>query len=317
MPNFWTKLQKPILILAPMEDVTDFVFRELIANIAKPDVLFTEFTNVDGLFSAGKEHVIKRLKFSKNQHPIVAQIWGSTPKNYFESAKLINEMGFDGIDINMGCPVQAVIKQKSGAGLIKHRELAQEIITATKEGANNMPISVKTRIGFNKVETEEWVSFLLMQNIAVLTIHGRTAKDKSKVAADWDEIKKAVTIRDSMYKDTLIIGNGDVLTKQDAYEKYAQYNVDGIMIGRGIFHNPWFFETKPKKHTKDDYLNLLLKHAKAFEAEWGGLKKMHVLNKFFKVYVKDFDGADRLRQELMACATYIEIEKKITSYSNK
>ncbi|MCA9386392.1 tRNA-dihydrouridine synthase family protein, partial [Candidatus Dojkabacteria bacterium] len=185
-------IKKPILALAPMEDVTDFVFRELISDIAKPDVLFTEFTNVDGLFSNGKDQVIKRLKFSSNQHPIVAQIWGSTPKNYFESAKLIYDMGFDGIDINMGCPVRAVIKQRSGAALIKYKELAKEIIKAAKEGAGKLPVSVKTRIGLNKIETNEWVSFLLNQNIDVLTIHGRTAKDKSKVPANWDEIKKAV-----------------------------------------------------------------------------------------------------------------------------
>jgi tRNA-dihydrouridine synthase len=200
MKNFWKDLQRPFFTLAPMEDVTDIVFRKMVrkANNGMPQVLFTEFTNCDGICSVGQSRVIHRLKYDPNQRPIVAQIWGKTPLNYEQTAKLCLELGFDGIDINMGCPEKSVIKQGACSALINNKPLAKEIIEACKRGTSGqIPISVKTRIGFNKIQTHEWVGFLLEQNIQALTVHGRTVAGSDE-PANWDEIKKSITIRDNI-----------------------------------------------------------------------------------------------------------------------
>ena len=314
MENFWTKLNKPFTALAPMEDVTDFVFREILAEIARPDVFFTEFANVTGLISEGKEFVERRLKYSEKQRPVVAQIWGSEPKDYHEAAKYISSLGFDGIDINMGCPQKKVVKTKGGAALIKYPELAKEIIEATKEGAPNLPISVKTRIGYGTIKTEEWTRHLLNQDLAALTIHGRTRKQMSKGRANWEEIKKAVEIRDEVAPNTLIVGNGDVENYQQAKEKAKEYRVDGVMIGRGIFTNPWAFEKEAKEHTKEEYLSLLLKHTKLFKATWEEKKNFAIMKKFFKIYVRNFDGAGELRKKLMECENYTQVKDLVKKY---
>ena len=308
MKNFWKKLNKPFTVLAPMEDVTDFVFREILAETARPDVFFTEFTNVTGLLSEGKEFVELRLKYSDKQKPIVAQIWGSEPVDYYDAAKYVATLKFDGIDINMGCPRKKVVKIKSGAALINYPELAKEIIEATKKGAPNLPISVKTRIGYDEIKTEEWATHLLNQDLAALTIHGRTRKQMSKGEANWEEIKKAVEIRDAIAPKTLIIGNGDVQNYQEALEKAEKYGVDGVMIGRGVFTDPWAFEKNPKEHSKEEYLNLLLKHAKLFEKTWRGKKNFAIMKRFFKIYVRNFGGASELRQKLMETENYSQVE---------
>ena len=203
--NFWENLPKPIFALAPMEDVTDTVFRRLLREInstedsIRPDVMFTEFTSVEGIESEGAEMVMKRLKYTEVERPLVAQIWGITPENYFNSAKKIAELGFDGIDINMGCPVKKIIKKGACSALIESHSLAKEIVEATKEGSNGLPVSVKTRIGFKTIQTEDWIGFLLAETIPVtLTVHGRTVKELSKVPNHWDEIGKAVKLRDEI-----------------------------------------------------------------------------------------------------------------------
>jgi tRNA-dihydrouridine synthase len=198
MKNFWKDLPRPFFILAPMEDVTDIVFRGMVrkANASMPQVLFTEFTNCDGICSVGQSRVIHRLRYDPSQRPIVAQIWGKTPQNYEETSKLCLELGFDGIDINMGCPEKSVIKQGACSALINNKPLAKEIIEACKRGTNGqIPISVKTRIGFNKIQTDEWISFLLEQDIQALTVHGRTVAGSDE-PANWAEIMKSVEIRD-------------------------------------------------------------------------------------------------------------------------
>ena len=317
MKNFWLKLNKPFLALAPMYDVTDFVFRETVSDIAKPDVLFTEFVNTDALFSKGREKVIRDFEFTNKQHPIVAQIWGINPETFFKTAELVKELGFDGIDINMGCPEKAVVKNGACSALIKNHDLAKELIKAVKEGAKGLPISVKTRIGYNKVVTDEWVSFLLEQGLDALTIHGRIAKQKSEGNADWNEIEKSVKLRDKTSPKTLIIGNGDVCSYKEALEKHKKYGVDGVMIGRGIFSNPWVFENVPNdsqyliEHTKEESLKLLLKHTKLYEDKWGSEKNFNVMKKFFKIYVRDFKGSGELRQKLMECSSYSQVEKVI------
>jgi len=229
--NFWQNLPKPFTVLAPMEDVTDFVFHEIIAEIAKPDVLFTEFTSADALFSKGRDKVIRSFMFSEKQRPIVAQIWGTNPEFYFKAAQLITELNFDGIDLNMGCPDKAVNKKKAGAALITNPNLAKELIQAAREGATKIPVSVKTRIGFNEIITNDWITFLLSQNIDELTVHGRIATEMSKGIANWEEIGQVVKLKNKISPKTIIIGNGDVKSHQEVLKKCAQYNLDGIMIG--------------------------------------------------------------------------------------
>jgi len=243
--NFWEKLNKPFFVLAPMEDVTDIAFRTLIAKYGKPDVMFTEFTSADGLLLAddeGKKKLMRKLSFTDAEHPIVAQLFTSVPEHMERAAALVQEMGFDGLDINMGCPDRAVEKQGCGAAMIKNHELAREIIRAAKRGAPNIPVSVKTRAGYSRdEELDEWVRVLLEENIAALTIHARTRKDMSKVPARWELIQRAVEIRDEMGAGTLILGNGDVKDVENAKEKVKEAGCDGVMLGRAIYGNPWLF----------------------------------------------------------------------------
>lgn len=310
--NFWASLKKPFFVLAPMDDVTDVVFRQMVSEIAPPDVFFTEFTNVEALVSKGRASQITRLKFIRDQKPIVAQIWGNNPENYFKVAQELVGMDFDGIDINMGCPDKGVCKNGGCSALINEPTRAAEIIAATKQGAEKLPVSVKTRIGYSKIQTAEWIPFLLDQGLAALTIHGRTRKEMSKVPAHWDEIKKAVKIRNSLGVETLIIGNGDVVDRVEGLKKVKESGVDGIMIGRGIFKNLWCFGEKPEKSEKE-MLELLLKHARAFDKEWGKDKNFQVLRKFFKIYVSDFPQAHNLRIKLMETGNLAEVESLFNS----
>jgi nifR3 family TIM-barrel protein len=301
MKSFWRELPKPFFALAPMEDVTDTVFRQIIAACSKPDVFFTEFTNVDGIMSVGREAVIHRLQFSEAERPLVAQLWGKNPDHYRETAKLLVEMGFDGIDINMGCPQKKVIKNGGCAALINNPDQARLIIEATKEGVGGkIPVSVKTRIGFKSIITQEWITVLLKAGIDALTVHGRTAAEMSKVPAHWDEIQKAVELRDSMRLDTLVIGNGDVSSREDGLAKWRATGVDGIMIGRGIFDDPWIFDhgVPHRLHSVKEHLDLMKKHIELFEATWGRTKQYAILRKFFKIYVKGFDGASDWRRRV-------------------
>ena len=300
MNNFWDDLRKPFFVLAPMENVTDHVFREIVAGSARPDVFFTEFTSAEGLNSKGQKELLSKLKFSPKQRPIVAQIWGIRPESMFKASRLVSELGFDGVDINMGCPDRAVMKMGSGAAHCLDQKLTAEIISAVKEGSK-IPVSVKTRLGFNKVITDEWIPFLLEQNISALTIHGRTAKNMSDAPAKWDEIGKAVDYRNNIAPETSIIGNGDIKSREYGLEMYKKYKVDGVMIARGIFENPWIFDLENKEHTKEEYLEMLVKHLKLYNSTYGKAGHFDVMKKFFKMYIRSFDGASILRQELMEC----------------
>lgn len=307
MKNFWRKLKKPFLVLAPMENVTDFVFREIVATeLPRPQVLFTEFTNVESLMSAGFARTITRLKFSPGQRPVVAQIWGLEPENFYKSAKLIVELGFDGIDINMGCPVKEVFKTGACSALINNRPLAGEIIASVKKGAHGLPVSVKTRIGISKPISEDWAGFLLEQKIDVLTVHGRTAEQMSVGHADWHEIRKVVRLRDKVSPATLILGNGDVRSYKDALVKYRESGVDGVMVGRGIFHNPWIFAQDNKVRKPDDYKKVLITHLHLYEKTYGTARNYHIMKKFFKMYINNFKGANRLRIKLMETNNFKE-----------
>ena len=335
MKNFWKKLKKPFFCLAPMADVTDYAFRKMIAQYGKPDVIWTEFVSADGLVNkVGQKKLLINLKFSKKEHPIVAQIFGSNTENIKKTATLCAKMDFDGVDLNMGCPDKSIEKQNSGAAMMKNQKLAKEIIQAAREGAPNLPISVKTRLGYNKNEIETWIKFLLEQNLPALTIHLRNRKEMSKVRAHWELMPQIVSLRNKISPDTLIIGNGDVLSLEDTKQKAKEYGCDGVMVGRGIFGNPWFFSTNGKKHflkEEQSYgkdmilkkqaiskkLKVLIEHTKLFEKELYKYKSFAVMKKHFKAYVNGFNGVKELRVKLMEAKNSKQVEKIVDDFLKK
>ncbi len=267
MKSFWNSLQKPIFVLAPMADVTDCAFREIIAQYGKPDVFFTEFVSTDGLCSIGREHLMVDLAYTERQRPIVAQIWGSNPQHFYETAQLLLKLGFDGIDINMGCPDKNVCKQGGGAYLIKNPKLAKDIIRATQKGAPKLPVSIKIRLGYQSDMIEEWITHVLEAEPQVITIHGRTKKEMSDVPTHWDRIKEGVRITRKMRSKTLIFGNGDVQNLDDALSKVRDYEVDGVMLGRAIFGNPWLFnrEKNISKISLRERFSVMIEHTRLFK----------------------------------------------------
>lgn len=307
--NFWKKLHKPFFILAPMEGVTDTVFRQIVASVGRPDVFMTEFVPVDALLSTGKERALRYLKYTETERPIVAQIWGSDPEKFTQVSEMLYKMGFDGIDINMGCPDRAAIKKGACGALIQNPELAKEIILATIKGAHGLPVSVKTRIGFKKIDTENWVRILLQSPISALTLHLRTVSEMSKVPAHWDEIEKAVKIKNELKSKTLIIGNGDVKSLKEAREKCRKYKIDGVMIGRGIFENVYLFNERidGSKINPKQKIKLLLKHLRLFNRTYEDHRHFALLKKFVKCYVNNFSGATEYREKLMAAKDLQEL----------
>jgi tRNA-dihydrouridine synthase len=308
--SFLDELPRPFFVLAPMDDVTDTVFRRVVGECARPDVFFTEFVNVDGLQSVGRPRLVKRIMFTPQERPLVAQIWGSKPENFYKTAQELVEMGFAGIDLNMGCPDKTVVKNGCCSALINNRELALEIIKATQEGvAGRIPVSVKTRLGFNQVDMT-WPELLLHQNLSMLTIHGRTRKEMSEVPAHWDLIGEVRKLRDQIAPATLIVGNGDVESRRQGLELAKQYGLDGIMIGRGIFHDPFAFaqESPWPTYTREQRIALYTKQVKLFAETWTDQdRRIATLNKFCKIYISDFDGAKELREKLMNAKSAAEL----------
>ena len=307
------------MALAPLANVTDVVFRGLIAKYGKPDVMYTEFVSCDGLVSQGRDKLLIDLQFSEDERPIVAQFFGSEPANFYKCALLAAELGFDGIDINMGCPDRAVEKQGGGAALIKNPELAQEIIAATKKGAGKLPVSVKTRLGYSKDILDEWLPELLAAEPEAITIHARTRKEMSLVDAHWDRVAAAVNIRNSLRSRTLIFGNGDAKDMPDAEFKAKQTGCEGVMIGRGIFGNPWLFSktTDYRTITIEQKLSVMLDHTFLFEKTFQGVKSFETMKKHFKAYVAGWDGARELRAKLMAVHTAEEVREVVMQHFPK
>jgi nifR3 family TIM-barrel protein len=306
--SFWYELRNPFFALAPMADVTDAAFRRIIAKYGKPDVMWTEFVSADGLFLGGKDALLKDLIFSEEERPIVAQFFTSRPNMMEKAAKLAVKLGFDGIDINMGCPDRSVEKQGAGAALMKNPELAAKIIKAAKEGAGKLPVSVKTRIGYNRDELEKWLTALLMAEPAVITIHARTRKEMSKVPANWDTIKRAVEIRNNLKSNTLIIGNGDVVDLKDAIKKANETGADGIMLGRAVFGNPWLFNKNKKNISVKEKLSAMIEHTKLYEKILPH-KNFATMKKHFKAYISGWNGAKELRIKLMKAKDAREVEQ--------
>jgi tRNA-dihydrouridine synthase len=308
--NFWKQSGK-LLALAPMEDVTDTVFREVILRISGPgmlSVLFTEFTSTDGLcHPVGKSKVSHRLEVSQGERELlkksgvrlVVQIWGSDPEKFYKVSRMLcDEYSFDGIDINMGCPVKKIVKQATCSQLIAFPDLAREIVQATREGSS-VPVSVKTRTGIKEHSTETWIPNLLSCKPDALILHGRTQRMMSDYPAEWNEIAKAVKLRNEMSPDTVLIGNGDLFTMNDVHEKISLSNADGGMIGRGIFRDPWIFHPEKYNPGVQERLDTLLLHTRLFCDKWGKEKNFNILKRFFKIYINGFHGAAELRAGLM------------------
>ena len=310
MADIFESLPRPFFVLAPMDDVTDTVFRQVVADCAAPDLFFTEFVNVDGLCSEGRDRLIKRIEFTPKERPLIAQVWGKNPENFRKMAAEFVDMGFAGVDINMGCPQKTVVNNGCCSALINDRELALAIIQATQDGAaGKIPVSVKTRLGFNAVDFT-WHEFLLQQKLSMLTLHGRTRKEMSAVPAHWDLIGEVRKLRDKIASTTLFVGNGDVLSREQGLALAEEYKLDGIMIGRGIFQDPFVFaEQSPwEMYTREQRIELYRKHIHLFADTWQhGERRVPMLNKFCKVYINGFDGAKELREQLMACETTDEL----------
>jgi tRNA-dihydrouridine synthase len=299
--TFWQRLPKPFFVLAPMDDVTDTVFRQIVASVSPPDVYFTEFASVDGLQSAGRERVLQKLRFTRSEQPLIAQIWGLKPDNYFKTAEELAELGFAGIDINMGCPVPKIIKLGACSALINNRSLAADIIAATRQGAAGLPVSVKTRVGFGEAD-QSWTQFLLEQSLDALIVHGRTAKQQSKVPNNWELVGQVRAQRDELAPETVFIGNGDVNSKARGRKLAKQFQLDGVMIGRGVLKDPYVFaETSPwVKFSKAQRIDLFRRHIELFAKTWGERKNPASLKKFAKLYIQGFGGAKELREQLMS-----------------
>ena len=360
--NFWQELKAkkralstsgdmgdgtaPIIVLAPMADVTDAAFRRVIAKYSRmgepnggPDVLWTEFVSADGLAFApelGRAKLLKDLIFSKGEHPIVAQFFTSNPESMEKAARLATELGFDGIDINMGCPDKSIEKQGAGAAMMKNPERAKEVILGAMRGTH-LPVSVKTRIGYSKNQLSEWLPAILSTNPAVVTIHARTRKEMSLVPARWEHVREAVEIRDKIQADispekrTLIFGNGDVNDCASAFARTKETGADGVMIGRGIFGNPWIFDlnryVKSSDGTANDIANgifqmptmeeklrVMVEHTNLFEELLGDTKNFSIMKKHYKAYVSGWDGAKELRMQLMETNSAKEVATIVDNY---
>ncbi|UZJ78622.1 tRNA dihydrouridine synthase [Fictibacillus sp. KU28468] len=316
--NFWRDLPRPFFILAPMEEVTDVVFRHVVSEAARPDVFFTEFTNSDSYcHPEGIRSVKGRLTFTEDEQPLVAHIWGDNPENFRKMSIGMAEMGFQGIDINMGCPVPNVTQNGKGSGLILRPEVAAELIQAAKAGG--LPVSVKTRLGFTEVdEWKEWLKHILKQDIVNLSIHLRTRKEMSKVDAHWELIPEIKKLRDEVAPDTLLTINGDIPDRQTGLKLAEQYGIDGVMIGRGIFHNPFAFEKEPKAHSSKELLGLLRLHLGLYDKySHLELRPFTALHRFFKIYVKGFRGAGELRNQLMSTKSTDQVRALLDTFESE
>lgn len=316
--TFWDSLKKPFFVLAPMADVTDPAYRRLIAEYGKPDVTWTEFVSADGLYHTRTKGImtdeenplVRDLQFGESERPIVAQLFGANPETMAYAAKYAASLGFDGIDINMGCPDRSIEKQGAGAAMMKHPEDAPAIIAAARE--SGLPVSVKTRIGYNHESLDEWLPILLKENLPALTVHLRTRKEMSLVAAHWELAERVVGLRDKLAPNTLILGNGDVRDLADAKEKAASGGWDGIMLGRAIFGNPWVFTGKELSDiSREERLAALLQLAEYFD-ELRPKKSFHILKKHFKAFVNGWPGAAELRGELMEAEDISQLRTIIT-----
>ena len=311
-PSFWKKLQKPFLALAPMADVTNVALRSLLVRYGSPDVFWTEFVSADGICSPGRNRVEIDLHFEEDQRPIVAQLFTATPEHMYRAGCHVRDLGFNGLDINMGCPDKDIEKQGCGAAMIRNQESALRVIEAAKQ--TGLPVSVKTRVGYSKEEIDMWIPTLLRTGIDAISVHLRTRKEMSLVPAHWEYMSRIVALRNSIAPDTLIIGNGDVQSYREAQKYSQETGCDGVMIGRGIFGNPWIFNAEVRERDLKEKLQALITYARLFEEKVPS-KSFHTLKRQYKAYVQGFDGARDMRDQLMEKAHSAgELEQVVTTF---
>jgi tRNA-dihydrouridine synthase len=348
--NFWHQIKKPILGLSPMDGVTDAPFRYIVAKYGKPDVMMTEFTNVEGL-ARNAVVMLDDFLYSETERPIVAQIYGSEPESFYKIAIICCELGFDGVDINMGCPAKNVAARGCGAALIQNPPLAKEIIQQVKLGIRDwvegkmiedlglknrmifkvrrmneariglpniverkpIPVSVKTRIGFDRVVVEDWVKHLLEEEPVAITLHGRTLKQMYTGSADWEAIARAAEVIHQT--STLVLGNGDIQSLEDAGEKILKSGVDGALIGRSVIGQPGFFNRgdQESKKTSFERFKIMLEHARFFESVKGA-DRFSAMRKHFGWYCKGVPQAAELRRQMFQTNSTAELEKIVTAY---
>ena len=286
-----------------MEGVTDIAFRQVVARAARPDIFFTEFTNVNSYTSEkGRPNALERFRIEPSEQPIVAQIWGTQPAFFAETAAALKNLGFPAVDINMGCPDRHVVATGGGSGLIRTPDLAQEIIRATKQAG--LPTSVKTRLGYSRVdEWRPWLTTILTEHPDALTIHLRTKKEMSKVAAHYELIPEIVTLKHQLSPETVLIINGDIKSAAEG-QRFIGQGVDGIMIGRGVFQNPFCFEKSPRNHNRSELFDLMRYHLDLYEKYQ--LSPYDPLKHFYKIYINNFPGASDIRARLMETKTIAE-----------
>lgn len=318
--GFFGRLEKPFFVLAPMDDVTDAAFRRVIATHGRPDVAWTEFVSADGLMHpVGRKAILPKLWFDEGERPIAAQLFSAFPEKMRGAAKLVAELGFDGIDINMGCPDKAINKQGAGAACILDFKKAQGLIRAAQEGVREagreIPISVKTRLGFDTDILDEWLPALLEAKPAVVTLHARTRKEMSDVPARWERVARAVEI--ARGSGTLIVGNGDVRDIAHARELAIKTGADGVMLGRAIFGNPWLFDEAKGVVSVEEKLRVMVEHTKLYEELFSGVKGFDSMRKHYVAYVSGFPRAKELRVRLMNAKNASEIEKKVANFLEK
>ena len=312
--NIWQELEKPFLILAPMEGVTDLAFRQVISRAGRPDLFYTEFTNVSSYASEkGRHNALERLTITEADKPIIAQIWGKNPDHFSELSHALESLDFAGVDLNFGCPDKHVNKAGGGAAMIKTPELAVDCYRKVK-AATNLPVSIKTRLGFTYVdEYKIWLPTLLAEHPAALTVHLRTRKEMSKVAAHYELIPEILKMRAELSPETKLIINGDIKDRAAALALYAQYpEIDGFMIGRGVFANPFCFTDHVA--TRDELMELLTLHLDLYEEQMNlhGLP-YEPLKHYYKIYINNFPGASDLRARLMETHSVAEAREVLKS----
>ncbi len=340
--GFWGKLKKPIIGLAPMDGVTDAAFRFITAKYGKPDLTITEFTSVEGI-CAGALRPLQAFQYDDSERPVIAQIFGSTPECFYKAAFVITELGFDGIDINMGCPAKNVASRGSGASLILTPELAKDIIHQTQKAAKDwsegikieevglpeniveyvktqqqnapynsgltrklLPVSVKTRIGYNSIVIEEWVKHLLETEPVNITFHGRTLKQMYSGLADWEAISRAAKIVHET--ETTILGNGDIASLPDAHERIKKFGLDGVLIGRASFGNPWLFNPAKKETTLEEKFKVAVEHSVLYAKLFPTSPFIH-MRKHLAWYCRGFENAAHIRQKLMMSNNAEEVKE--------
>ena len=315
--GFWSALPRPFFVLAPLADVTDAAFRRVIATYGKPHVLWTEFNSAEGLCGDYQSSLWCNLLYSEAERPIVAQLWSANPAAMEQAARRVARLGFDGIDINMGCPDRRVERRGAGAALCQQPALAQALIRAAQRGAGALPVSAKIRLGYDRDALDTWLPALLEAQPSAITIHARTRQEKSEVRAHWDAVAKAVRIRQAHGSSTLLIGNGDVQDLSEARRRAAATGVDGVMLGRAIFGNPWLFHPSIERNALPaaERLRVLVEHTRLFETLLGDSKSMDRMKKHYKAYLAGMEGiaTDSLLRQLMASDSAAQVAAVIRS----